>query len=148
MKTDTPALIHAYTRAEAIADGVLVEVHPQVSSAAGFRLPIAFTAASWGAAMTWKPRTAPWNSSNCGCSLAPVTTAKWWARSCLPERIECTTWIYGRSPLTKFLDPLACISRGVVTPHKQATSPRTGATHATAQTAQILSNTGRRVSRR
>lgn len=53
METDTPALIHAYTRAQAIADGVLFQVHPQVSAAAGFRLPIAFTAGAWGAAVDY-----------------------------------------------------------------------------------------------
>lgn len=51
MHDESPALIHAYTRAQAIADGVLIPIHPQVSEAGGFRVPIAFTAGAWGAAV-------------------------------------------------------------------------------------------------
>lgn len=40
-------LIHAYTRAEAIADGVLVEVDGGLARQIGFRMPIALTYAAW-----------------------------------------------------------------------------------------------------
>lgn len=45
-------LIHSYTRAEAIADGVLVDVSRQASPAemrGGFTVPVAVTAALWAA---------------------------------------------------------------------------------------------------
>lgn len=41
-------VIHAYTRAEAIDDGVLVEVPESASRAAGFRVPMTMTASAWG----------------------------------------------------------------------------------------------------
>jgi len=44
--------IHAYTRAEAIADGVLVDVSREASPAemrSGFTVPVALTAALWSA---------------------------------------------------------------------------------------------------
>lgn len=45
-------LIHAYTRAQAIVDGVLVDVSRQASPAemlGGFTIPVAVTAALWAA---------------------------------------------------------------------------------------------------
>jgi hypothetical protein len=39
-------LIHAYSRAQAIADGVLIDVS-QTAREAGFRFPVAFTRAVW-----------------------------------------------------------------------------------------------------
>jgi hypothetical protein len=39
-------LIHRYTRAEAIADGVLIDVTPTAREA-GFKYPVALTAAAW-----------------------------------------------------------------------------------------------------
>ena len=42
-------VIHAYTRAEAIDDGVLVEVPEIASRAAGFKVPMAMSATAWGA---------------------------------------------------------------------------------------------------
>ena len=39
--------IHCYTRAQALADGVLVEVPATVAREAGFRYPVALTAAAW-----------------------------------------------------------------------------------------------------
>src|SRR5262245_26265153 len=43
---DASDLIHRYTRAEAIADGVLIDVSA-VAREAGFRCPVALTAAAW-----------------------------------------------------------------------------------------------------
>lgn len=45
-------VIHAYTRAQAIADGVLIDVS-RLSSEAGFRFPAAMTAAAWEQAVAW-----------------------------------------------------------------------------------------------
>lgn len=39
-------LIHRYTRAEALRDGVLIDVS-QTARDAGFRYPVALTAAAW-----------------------------------------------------------------------------------------------------
>lgn len=41
-------VIYAYTRAQAIDDGVLVEVPEIASRGAGFKVPMAMTASAWG----------------------------------------------------------------------------------------------------
>ena len=46
-------IIHAYSRADAIADGTLVEVDEAVRQEAGFRYPLALTAAAWADAVEW-----------------------------------------------------------------------------------------------
>lgn len=45
-------VIYAYTRAQAIDDGVLVDV-TEVAREAGFRFPVAMTAAVWGDCVEW-----------------------------------------------------------------------------------------------
>ena len=45
-------LIHCYTRADAIADGVLVDV-TATAREAGFRVPVALTVAAWGDCVSW-----------------------------------------------------------------------------------------------
>lgn len=45
-------LIHCYTRADAIADGVLVDV-TATAREAGFRVPVALTQAAWGDCVFW-----------------------------------------------------------------------------------------------
>jgi len=45
-------VIYAYTRADAIADGTLVDVS-QMAREAGFRLPVAMTAAVWADCVEW-----------------------------------------------------------------------------------------------
>lgn len=44
--------IYRYTRAQAIADGTLIDV-TQTASEAGFRLPVALTSAAWHQAVEW-----------------------------------------------------------------------------------------------
>lgn len=44
--TENCTMIHTYTRAEAIADGVLIDV-TETAKEAGFRIPVAVTAAVW-----------------------------------------------------------------------------------------------------
>ncbi|CAL8472418.1 DUF6573 family protein [Caballeronia sp. S22] len=44
--------IHVYTRAQAIADGVLVDVS-QTAQEAGFRPPVALTASAWADCVAW-----------------------------------------------------------------------------------------------
>ncbi len=45
-------VIYAYTRADAIADGTLVDVS-RMAREAGFRLPVAMTAAAWADCVAW-----------------------------------------------------------------------------------------------
>jgi hypothetical protein len=44
--------IHIYTRTQALADGMLINVSG-VALEAGFRLPVAVTAAVWGKCISW-----------------------------------------------------------------------------------------------
>lgn len=50
-------LIFSYTRAQAIADGVLIDITERAREA-GFRIPVAVTAAAWAACVEW-PATEP-----------------------------------------------------------------------------------------
>lgn len=45
-------VIHAYTRAQAIEDGVLVDVS-ETAREAGFRWPVALTRAAWADCVAW-----------------------------------------------------------------------------------------------
>lgn len=47
-------VIYAYTRAQAIADGVLIDVS-EAAQEAGFRLPVALTAEVWASCVAWAP---------------------------------------------------------------------------------------------
>ncbi len=51
---DHDDLIHAYTRAQAIADGVFIDV-TQTAREAGFRYPVALTRAAWERCVTVPP---------------------------------------------------------------------------------------------
>lgn len=46
-------VIHAYTRAQALADGNLVKVPEPVCSEAGIRVPVALTRAVWEGCVAW-----------------------------------------------------------------------------------------------
>ena len=53
-------IIHRYTRADAIADGVLVAadtVEDGICASAGFTAPVAFTAAAWADTVAWNDDT-------------------------------------------------------------------------------------------
>ena len=45
-------VIHVYSRAQALADGVLVDVSP-LAREAGFKVPVAVTAAVWADCVAW-----------------------------------------------------------------------------------------------
>ncbi|MBN8884451.1 MAG: hypothetical protein J0I77_01915 [Rudaea sp.] len=45
-------IVHTYTRAQAIADGVLVDVS-EMAREAGFKIPVALTSAAWGDCVEW-----------------------------------------------------------------------------------------------
>ncbi|MFG2667700.1 DUF6573 family protein [Streptomyces sp. NPDC048387] len=46
-------VIHGYSRARAIADGVLVAVGEDIAREAGFGFPVALTAAAWADCVAW-----------------------------------------------------------------------------------------------
>jgi hypothetical protein len=48
-------LVHQYTRAQAIAGGVLIDVS-ETAREAGFRFPVALTSGAWSEAVTWCER--------------------------------------------------------------------------------------------
>ncbi|WP_063534965.1 DUF6573 family protein [Burkholderia sp. MSMB1589WGS] len=45
-------VIYRYTRSQALADGVLVDI-TETARQAGFRVPVAMTAAAWSKAIAW-----------------------------------------------------------------------------------------------
>ncbi|GAA1590528.1 DUF6573 family protein [Streptomyces globosus] len=45
--------IHGYSRARALADGVLVAVGDDIAREAGFTVPVALTAAAWADCVAW-----------------------------------------------------------------------------------------------
>nr|WTC14344.1 hypothetical protein OHA15_41660 [Streptomyces anthocyanicus] len=51
--TDPGEIIHAYTRARALADGVLVAADADSAREAGFRVPVALTSAVWEGCVAW-----------------------------------------------------------------------------------------------
>ncbi|MFF7358285.1 DUF6573 family protein [Streptomyces filipinensis] len=51
--TDPGDIIHAYTRARALADGVLVAADAELAREAGFRVPVAVTSAVWEGCVAW-----------------------------------------------------------------------------------------------
>lgn len=51
-------VIYAYTRAQAVEDGVLVDVSPQAKEA-GFRIPVALTERVWAECVDWPETEAP-----------------------------------------------------------------------------------------
>lgn len=55
---DEPILIHSYSRREAIADGVLIDVS-DTSREAGFQYPVAITATAWARCVE-VPAAVPW----------------------------------------------------------------------------------------
>ncbi|MFE4861444.1 DUF6573 family protein [Streptomyces sp. NPDC056670] len=50
---DPGEIIHAYTRARALADGVLVAADADSAREAGFRVPVALTSAAWEDCVAW-----------------------------------------------------------------------------------------------
>ena len=50
-------LVHRYSRADALRDGVLIDVSP-VAREAGIRYPVALTAAAWGRCVAVPPGVA------------------------------------------------------------------------------------------
>lgn len=84
-------VIFAYTRANAIEDGVLVAVDEKMAREAGFRFPIAFTAAAWGEAVS-VPLSLQGQQDEAGRLWDVLTVARHAARSAShgTDRIPCT----------------------------------------------------------
>src|SRR5215213_8069377 len=63
--------IDTYGRAQAIADGLLVEVAEGIAREAGFTVPVALTVAAWGDCVAWSDATtgarARARTSRAGC---------------------------------------------------------------------------------
>lgn len=49
----TWSIIHSYSRKQALSDGVLVEIPPDLAAEAGFRVPVACTRAVWEDCVAW-----------------------------------------------------------------------------------------------
>ncbi|MGW1506915.1 DUF6573 family protein [Streptomyces mirabilis] len=50
---DPDEIIHAYTRAQALADGILTAADAESAREAGFRVPVALTSAVWEGCVAW-----------------------------------------------------------------------------------------------
>jgi hypothetical protein len=63
--TDTGSVfgepVHIYSRAQAIADGNLIDV-TDTAREAGFRLPVAITAAAWADCVAWSAADSQWQT--------------------------------------------------------------------------------------
>ncbi|MBV8248477.1 MAG: hypothetical protein JO200_08490 [Comamonas sp.] len=53
---DSADVVHSYTRAEAIADGLLIDV-TETAREAGFTVPVAITRAAWADCVEWTAET-------------------------------------------------------------------------------------------
>lgn len=71
-------VIHTYTRAQAIADGVLVAVPDELRAEAGYGVPVALTRAAWEDAVAWDETntTAP-----CQSETGRLWDVLWMART-------------------------------------------------------------------
>ncbi len=72
-------IIFTYTRADALSDGVLIELTP-LAIEAGFKLPVAITAAAWSAAIE-SPADCP-EQSEMGRAWDVLNVLLWKARQC------------------------------------------------------------------
>lgn len=63
-------VVHQYTRAQAIADGVLIDVS-RTAAEAGFCFPVAMTAAAWADCVAW-------NEADSECQTHQDQSARLW----------------------------------------------------------------------
>ncbi len=59
-------VVHTYSRRQALADGVLVEVPAHTAAEAGIRLPLAITAAAWADTVAWDATVEQGKASDTG----------------------------------------------------------------------------------
>lgn len=53
-----PFILEAYTRSQAIQEGLLIDVS-QIASSLGFAIPVALSRAAWAACIEWTPNGKP-----------------------------------------------------------------------------------------
>ena len=74
---DDTKIIHRYTRAYAIADGVLVNadsIESGICASGGFTVPVAFTSAAWADTVAWNDDT----ETDKGTSTGQSETGRLW----------------------------------------------------------------------
>ena len=81
-------LIYEYTRAQALDDGVLMDVTEDAREA-GFRYPVAVTASVWAEIEAIPPKLASWQSIR-GRLWDVVSTAAWRAKLCEGDELHWT----------------------------------------------------------
>ncbi len=81
---DCGAVISVYTRAQAIEDGVLVDVS-EVAREAGFKVPVAVTNAVWEDCCEWDERDAKRHYQDVSGRLWDVVSLAFWAIRRMPE---------------------------------------------------------------
>jgi hypothetical protein len=76
--------VHIYTRSQALADGVLVEVS-EVAEEAGFCVPVAVTRSTWADCVEWTADDSHKLPGRMGRSLdGQLRRAPWWRPCGLP----------------------------------------------------------------
>jgi Family of unknown function (DUF6573) len=83
---DNAEVIYAYTRAQAISDGVLVEL--EEAAQAGFKIPVAITQAAWQECIAWSEgdeERKPCGQSPSGRAWDVLTMLRYAARKGGPE---------------------------------------------------------------
>lgn len=73
-------LIDAYTRADAHADGQLIEIPEPIAREAGFAIPVSVTAAAWADCVAWtdddSDRKNLWTEASSAGRSTPTATRK------------------------------------------------------------------------
>jgi hypothetical protein len=90
-------LIHSYTRAHAIRDGGLIDVTTHAKDA-GFRVPVALTAAVWGDCVAWDNHHQPVHQDESGRLWDLLTMARHALCSHVKRRGDRTTFTLLRIP--------------------------------------------------
>jgi hypothetical protein len=91
-------LIHVYSRAQAIADGGLIDV-TETAKEAGFRIHTALTAAVWGDCVDWDERYEKAYQDEAGCLWDVLIMALHTARTHRGSRAEYTVFRIPRGGL-------------------------------------------------
>lgn len=106
-------VIHSYTRAEAIADGVLVDVS-EMAREAGFRFPVAVTRAVWDEYITPDPISSGWGQSEEGRLWDVLTVLRYTIKAARPGITEIRFRVIFAMQKNKPLDlrqPVKCGDR-------------------------------------
>lgn len=74
-------VIHAYTAKQGLADGMLVQCHPEVARETGFRLPVLMTKAAFAEVVEWSRPGEEWLQSEDARFRDVLTLARYSMRS-------------------------------------------------------------------